>query len=344
VRSRQPGCRPVAKGTCRAVLATGLLLALHSVGATASLAQQQPPGPARLVSFTNEPLEPQIGEVFTLNLNVRLAPDVVAFFPDTLLPSENVVSAGMVSWTITPAPADSVDVRTSYPAMGLDLGGEELPTLELWVRPASGDERPGPRAARELASTEVSGLQRLVIPIGGVLVMPHREMTEAAEAGMIPRPPADVVGGNWSLWLLAAIAAGAATLGLGLWLWLSNRGPGGGLTGVVLSPRTEALRELDRLHALGWHANGRVVEFYDGTTGALRHFAARMEADWRTALTSTELLSRLEERWGADRTAALSEAVRTAERVKFGSDRPEPEAAEADWATVRHWIEELPER
>jgi len=30
--------------------------------------------------------------------------------------------------------------------------------------------------------------------------------------------------------------------------------------------------------------------------------------------------------------------------VKFGSDRPAPNAAEADWATVRSWIEELPER
>jgi hypothetical protein len=269
---------------------------------------------------------------------------VVAFFPDTLLPSQNVVSAGAASWTVTPAPADSIDVRVMYPTMSLDLGGEELPTLELWLRPAVGGEEPGPRAAAELASTETPGLERLVIPIGGVLVMPHREMSEAAEEGMIPRPPADVLGGRWSAWLLGAIAVGAATLGLGTWLWLSGRPSGPALPALVLSPRAEALRELDRLRALGWHANGHVVEFYDATTGVLRHFAARTKSDWRTALTSTELLSRLEERWGADRIAALGGTVRTAERVKFGSDRPAPDAAEADWTTVRHWIEELPER
>ena len=32
-----------------------------------------------------------------------------------------------------------------------------------------------------------------------------------------------------------------------------------------------------------------------------------------------------------------------AERVKFGGHRPKPNAAEADWATVRDWIRGLPE-
>jgi len=331
-------------GAPGAALALGLATSAAIASAAPCDAQQLPPGPVRLVSFINEPLEPQLGEVFDLRLTVRLAPDVVAFFPDTLLPAENVVSAGPGSWELTPAPADSIDVRIGYPTMALDLGGEELPTLELFVRPAAPGEAPGPRPVAELASGEIPDLQRVVLPIGGVLVMPHREMTEAAEEGMIPRPPADVLGGRWSPWLLGALLVGGVTLLLGGWLWLSSRPSRGSPVALLLSPRAEALRELDRVRALGWHTNGRLVEFYGATTGALRHFAERSQADWRTALTSTELLSRLEERWGPERTAPLGAAVRKAERVKFGSDRPAPDAAEADWAAVRHWIEELPER
>ena len=117
----------------------------------------------------------------------------------------------------------------------------------------------------------------------------------------------------------------------------------GGLPGIVLSPRAEALRELDRIRERGWHRNGRTVEFYDATTGVLRHFAERKEARWSTALTSTELLGQLAERWGGEPVAALRDAVWSAERVKFGALRPTPDTAEGDWTTVRDWIGALPE-
>jgi hypothetical protein len=296
------------------------------------------------VAFTSEPPEPELGEVFELRLAVRLAPDIVAFFPDTLLPTGVTASAGVGQWELAPAVADSIDVRATYPLMGLDLGGAELPSLELWVRRAGPGESPGPRPAAQLVSTEIPGLERIVIPTGGVLVMPLREMIEAAEEGLVPRFPADVLGGAWSLWLAGAVAVLVAALGALARRFYRSRSAGGVLVRSRLSPRAEALRELDQVRALAWHANGRVVDFYDATTGALRRFAARTEADWRTSLTSTELLARLAERWGAERVARLGEAIRTAERVKFGSERPEPPAAEADWAIVRRWIEELPER
>jgi len=328
----------------RVATALAVMALVVPARATRAGAQQQAPGPARLVAFINEPLEPQIGEVFELRLTVRLAPDVVAFFPDTLLPAADAVSAGAGAWEVTPAPADSIDVRVTYPVMGLDPGGVELPSLELWARPAGAGEEAGLRAATVLSPTELPNLQRIVIPIGGALIMPHREMIEAAELGLIPRPPADVLGAGLSVWLVAAIGVGTATVAFLVWIWLAGRTPQGVLQGVVLSPRAEALRELDRLRTLGWHANGHVVDFYDATTGVLRHFAERTDADWRTALTSTELLARLQSRWGADRVSKLGGTVWTAERVKFGTDRPAPQAAEADWLTVRGWIEELPER
>jgi hypothetical protein len=335
-----------------AVAATALL------ASTAASPQQQPPGPVRLVAFTNEPREPELGEVFALSLQVRLAPGVVVFFPDTLLPAPDAVSAGPGVWELGLAPGDSVDVRATYPVIGLDPGGAELPSLELWARAAEAGERAGPKALSSLegragaapnagtgddaSQAPAPGLARIVLPIGGALIMPFSAMTEAADAGLLPRPPADVLGREWSPWLLATAVVVAIAVGLLAWLFVAGRVSRAG-TPVVLPPRAEALAELDRLRALGLHANGRVVEFYDATTGVLRHFADRSARDCGAYLTSTELLGRLQGRWGPERLTDLRSAVWSAERVKFGSERPGASTAEGDWATVRAWIAELPE-
>lgn len=343
----------VPAAALRVVAAPALLALFAAAAPLAAQAAPQGPPPARLVAFTNEPREPELGEIFALNLQIRLAPDVVAFFPDTLVPAPDASSAGAGTWELGLAPGDSVDVRATYPVIGLDPGGVELPTLEVWTRPAAGGERPGPRALASLDAAEsgdavdpatVPGLQRIVIPIGGALIMPLRAMTEAADGGLLPRPPADVLGGQWSPWLIAAVGLGVAVALLLGWLVLAGRRSGAaGGPAVRLSPRAEALGELDRIKGLGWHANGRVAQFYDATTGVLRHFADRTADDCGTFLTSSELLGRLERRWGAERVAGLRDAVWSAERVKFGTDRPAPPAAEEDWSVVRGWIEKLPE-
>ena len=315
--------------------------------------EPQGPPPIRLVAFTNEPREPELGEVFALDLQLRIAPGIVAFFPDTLVPAPDASSAGAGTWELGVAPADSIDVRATYPVIGLDPGGVELPTLEVWTRPAAAGEEAGPRTLASLGATEnggpvdpatVPGLQRTVLTIGGALIMPLGAMTEAADGGLLPRTPADVLGGQWSVWLIGAIGVGTVVVGLLGWLLLGGRRGGTALRPVVLlPPRAEALGELDRIRELGWHANGRLVQFYDATTGVLRRFADRTADDCGTYLTSTELLTRLADRWGADRVAGLRDTVWSAERVKFGTHRPAPPSAEADWSVVRSWIADLPE-
>jgi len=324
-----------------------LVVASGSALPRVALAQQQPPAPARLVAFTNEPREPELGEIFALNLQVRLAPGFAVFFPDTLLPAPDAVSAGPGVWTTGLAPGDSVDVQVTYPVIGLDPGGVELPALEVWARPVASGEVEGPQRLSGLQAqgdatldpASVPGLQRILIPIGGALIMPLKAMTEAADAGLVPRPPADVLGRQWSLWMLGAAAILVALLAwIGRFLF-TRLGSGAAARPVVrLSPRAEALGELDRIRSLGWHANGRIVEFYDATTGVLRHFTDRTAEDCGTFLTSTELIARLQGRWEDQRVGALRDAVWAAERVKFGSERPAPPDAEADWETVRAWI------
>ncbi|HUF75223.1 MAG TPA: hypothetical protein VMM35_03050, partial [Longimicrobiales bacterium] len=170
-----------ARGVVAAMVAC---LAAGPLAAQAPLQAPQGPPPVRLVAFTNEPREPELGEIFALNLQVRIAPGTVAFRPDTLVPAPDASSAGAGTWELGLAPADSVDVRATYPVIGLDPGGVELPSLEVWTRPAAAGEAAGPRALASLDPVDgegadpatVPGLRRTVLPIGGALIMPLREM------------------------------------------------------------------------------------------------------------------------------------------------------------------------
>ncbi|MEX2581741.1 MAG: hypothetical protein WD766_00575, partial [Gemmatimonadota bacterium] len=109
------------------------------------------------------------------------------------------------------------------------------------------------------------------------------------------------------------------------------------------SPREQALRELERIRSLGWHRNGRMEDFYASSTATLREFARELEPDWNAGLTSTELLRKIEERWGTEGAEQIVEAIAAAERVKFGYHRPAADAAEADWARIREWVRGAPE-
>lgn len=317
-------------------------------GASPAHAAFQEPTPVRLVAFTNEPREPEFGQVFELNLSLRFAPDVVAFVPDTLLPDVNAFSAGSGRWTAVEAVGtDSIDVQATYPVMGLLTGGIQLPWLEILSRPAAAGETPGPRPASELDALGDAArgrLRRTVVEIGGALILVPKEM-QGEDAAIAPRPPADVLGGDWSVWLFAASGVSVAALLLlgGMFVAARRAESRAGALAVAADPRQEALLELDRLLGLGWHANARVAEFYDSTTAVLRRLSEVEEPDWRRALTSSELVDRMQERWGDGRVAKLRPAIWTAERVKFGTHRPGPKAAEADWTAVRDWIRELPE-
>jgi hypothetical protein len=324
------------------VLCAALSVCALAAPHAAAHAQFQSAGPGRLVAFTNEPREPEFGTVFELVLQLRLAPELVVFVPDTLLPAPDAFSAGRGTWTSAAGPADSFDVTATYPVIGVMNGGVELPTLELWTRPAGGEETGGPRPASELAESR-DGLGRTVIEIGGVLVNVPAGMA-GREAAIEPRPPADVLGGEWSVWLIGAVGVGAVAAVLLGWIVVS------GLQRAVAAaqipketPRADALAELERLLALGWHTDGRVDEFYDATTRVLRRLSERQEPDWTHALTSSELVARIEGRWGEGAVERLRPAVWSAERVKFGFERPGPETAEHDWGVVRDWIRALPE-
>lgn len=306
----------------------------------------------RLVGFTIAPLEPEFGEVFDLQLNLRMAPGTVVFLPDTLVPGPASVSAGPGQWSEAQGPADSVDISAHYPVMGFLDGRVELPSLEVWTRIAVEGEEAGPRSVAEIPDQgPASGdlLRSVLISTGAVQVVPLAEMANA-EGPISPRPPADVLGGQWSPWLISAMFV-SLIAGAGI-LWVAGSAIRARKAVPVraplvpwLSPQDEALAELDRILARGWHLEGsreRLVEFYESSTGVLRRLAEQFDRQWGMSLTSNELLAALRDRWGDDSVVRLREAVSVAEWVKFGRHHPGSDLAEAHWKTIRDWVASPP--
>ncbi len=336
----------------RSVKAAILFFALISTTAAggARAQSQDPTLDARLVAFIAEPVVPEFGEVFDLQITVRMGPGVVAFLPDTLVPADATVSVGLADWSETSGPADSVDIRARYLVMGLLNGYLELPSLELWTRPAAVGEVGGVRSVndfRDAGTVLGDEVQRILISVGAIEIIPFAEMAEAASGGLFPRPAADVLGGHWSIWFLSAVGVTAIAGVILAWSLISRRKlarrSAVEVRGRASSPRSEALRELDRIRGLGWHTDGRIVDFYDASTGVLRRFSEQEEPEWVMALTSSELVARLEDRWGASFVEKLGSAISVAEWVKFGGYRPVADTAEGHWMTIREWIEGMAE-
>lgn len=316
-------------------------------------ARSQGPGAdVRLVGFIIEPQEPEFGAVFDLRLNLRMAPGAVVFLPDTLNPASASVSAGAGEWSEVEGPSDSVDVSARYPVMAFLNGRVELPSLEVWTRSAVGGEEAGPRSVAEIpdqgpASADL--LRSVVVATGAVQVVPLAEMANA-EGPIGPRPPADVLGASYSPWFIAALLVGLIAGGGVFWAGvtaLRARRAAPARAPVVrrLSPLEEALSELDRILAHGWHLSDsreRLVGFYTASTDVLRRLAEQFDPKWGMSLTSSELLTVLRDRWGQETVVHLHEAVSVAEWVKFGRHSPTSQVAEEHWRTIRTWVANSP--
>jgi hypothetical protein len=323
--------------------AAGLALAVACLGTGASEGAAQTVRPPRIVEVGTVPEVPAFGEAFRLELTLRVPPGTSVDMPDTLIAATDVRGVGRGGWRPAPAPGDSLDVVASYPAIGFVAGPVVLPDLEVRLRAIEGPGMLHPPGDRTAAA---SPAEARVLSLGAVEIAPYAPM-EATDSGtsFLPRPAADVLGGDWgvgfrlalTLTLVVAVAV-AGSAARRVWV---HRGATVASRTRGRTAREEAVRELERIRASGWHREGRIDDFYDATTAALRTFASRVDPAWVPALTSGELIARIEERWG-DRAEPLRPVIDAAERVKFGHLRPTADEAEADWRVVRDWIRDLP--
>ncbi|MEX2583179.1 MAG: hypothetical protein WD766_07885, partial [Gemmatimonadota bacterium] len=166
-------------------LLAGLLLV-----STAAAQDLQRVDGARVVSMSTDPETPEFGRVFDLHLTVRVAPEYVVALSEALLPNLAAESIGEGSWQSAPAPGDSLDVLATYPMIMYAEGRVDLPSLVIRTRHAPG-------AAATLAGVEtLEGVDAEAIPLGAIIVPELAAMADSG-AALVPRPAADVLGGEW---------------------------------------------------------------------------------------------------------------------------------------------------
>jgi len=307
------------------LLALALLLSPPHLAAL-PVRLQEPAVGVRVASVGVEPEQPEFGGRFDLRLTFRVGPGLVLVLPDSLLPSEAVAGAGPPQGrTESPALGDSTDVSVTYSAIALAAGGADLPSLEVELQPFG--------IIQELDLGQVS-IEPFAWP-GGVDEVPQA------------RPAKDVVGGSWSVWdaLVGSVIAVASTIGIGLVVSnVAARRREARARAELGTPRERALRELQRVHSLTWHRAGRVPEFYEACTAAVRRYWADSEPKLGIWLTSTELMSRLPATGqSGDVLRPVEVVVQNAEQVKFGRHDLQTETAERDWRVVHTWISGMPE-
>lgn len=192
-------------------------------------------------------------------------------------------------------------------------------------------------------ATPAEGAVRL--SVDGAMEMGSVLAARLAQAGDSAGPagPLDVIGGDWSPWVIGGLGL-ALLLALGwaavrLRAWAGRRDWRGWVHRLTSpSPRQAALQELEEIRRIGLHTNGRIDEFYERTTGVARRFTRTLDPSLGSSLTSSELIARLSERRGNGSADGLARVIEVAELTKFGRHHPDPGAAESDWAAVRDWI------
>ncbi|MGD8867636.1 MAG: hypothetical protein PVI01_08390 [Gemmatimonadales bacterium] len=157
------------------------------------------------------------------------------------------------------------------------------------------------------------------------------------------RPPADVVGANWSTVEIAAAATLLLALLIGAFLYLRRRGRG---TAVPLptpmAPRERALVGLDLLSRYGLIEAGELKGFYSALSLIMRRFLAETEERWGLDLTTRQLVWRVGEDGVTESDVRALEALLSqADLVKFAGLRPAANEASAALKLARGWLEDF---
>jgi hypothetical protein len=152
------------------------------------------------------------------------------------------------------------------------------------------------------------------------------------------KPPKDVWGASrvWWPWLLA-LALLIALAALAYWWYRKHRRqqPVAVAMAPVIDPRERAMQELQRIREMRLLEQGQFKDHYVRVSEVLRGFAADVEGEWSTDLTTDELAPRLKSRPDA---ALLLKLLRSADTVKFARRVPSMTEARADMDDAEGWV------
>lgn len=286
---------PVAVAARRTGFAGRLLLAL--VVAPLALAAQSPPAsrPVR-TGVTSSRDTVTVGEPFEIRVRVSAPADADTIrFPDN--PDSTATVQARDPRTITTS--DSVqflDQTASYSVAAWDIGAQQIrldDVVVVWSGTVNRGERRVPLAP-------INVFVRSVLPADSALRVPKPA-----------RPLWEPKAFPW--WIVAAIVA-ALALGWLAWWWLKRRRRPS--AAVVVDPYARALREFNRIEAMGLLDAGERTRFAALAIEVLRDYLAVRYPDANLALTSRELVV-LMRRHASVPHEQLSRVLHEADLAKF---------------------------
>ena len=327
----------------RLVWCVALVWALQPLSTAA-----QSPEPVAVLSADSV----EMAEVFELRLEVGVPGGSMVYFPPTVPSTGDVESFTPVDWRARRGPNGGATIELRYELIPFGMGNIALPPVDVITMPledeADGQDIPGASivGAWEERQQTVRNTRSITPPT--IWVEPVYS-AEDVVAGMSPRGPEDVLGFSWSwpsmalLLLFSTVTGGAVVTTTREWLAHRTEPAPVPLPGPTSleEARKQALTEVDRLLAAGPYPAERAHELYEESSGIVRGYVERLDAEWGPELTSTELMDRLKGRSTED--SVLLTEMRTAEAVKFGWLRPHAEPTAAHLTVLRAWLAGRPE-
>ena len=263
----------------------------------------------------------RVGDPVRVLLRVEsAAPGAGILLPDSLMAGDDFENMGRGRMRRDTLPGGGTRISAAYPIIVWRPGALKLPPLPMIVRSA-GAERT---------------IQVALPTINVVSVLP------ADTTNIQAKPPKDVWGADrvWWPWLLAA--ALLVLLALLWWRYRRRRQVPVDVAVVpTIDPRQRVLQELQRIRDLQLIEQGQLKQFYIMLSDALRAFAAMVEQDWSTDLTTEELAARLKRR---PESAPLLRLLRAADMVKFARRQASAAEARADLDAATEWAQSFDRR
>lgn len=246
----------------RALLLAALLVPSGAVGAQ----QRSQDDQAVRFGVTQSKDTVTVGEPFEIRVRIRAPADAAIRFP------ENPDTAGTVQGRDPRIieVADTVQSRDEtalYHVAAWDVGIQPVRLDDVVVSWSGGERR---------------------VPIRGVEVF-VRSVLPADSALRVPKPARPLWEAKpFPWWIIAALlAALAAALGVWWWMRRRRRPP----VPVVVDPYARALREFNRIEAMGLVDAGERTRFVALVVEVLRDYLAGRHSDASLALTSRELVA-----------------------------------------------------
>ncbi len=287
----------------------------------AFLAVQTPAGQgAARVEGQVTPDSVRIGQRVSLTLTVSEVPaGAEVIFPE--LPDTGAVGAlGPPARLSDPQPAGVW--RARYELAAWALGDQRLPPAEVRVLTGESERR---------------------IPIPDLTLHVISVLPATGPDTLSWKPPAGVVGGNWSLEEKLAGAGLALVLLSVVAAYLRRRSAALPVpVPAARPPRERALAAIAELEESGMAEAGEIKAFYSALSQIVRSFLADTDRSWGLDLTTIELVAAVS-RDGVRpaELAALSALLGGADMAKFARWRPNMADAKRALSEARRWLEQF---